>query len=104
MEEKVLEKKQEVLQLLHYLDENNMWNMAKHLINYIEKVPELEMVFLEYISDIVKEAVQESKDRLEKETLEKISANVEKMRTEEEDSLKNDDTEADKLLHDINDI
>lgn len=102
--QELLQKKESLLELLHYLDDNNIWDTAKHLITYIEKSSKLSIEFLDLISNLISEAINQTEDSLSKEKLEEASQLLNKMKQEEIDSNKQDELDADSLINEINNM
>jgi hypothetical protein len=97
-----LDKKENLLELLHYIDDHNLWNTAKHLITYIEKSGNADLKFLNLISDLIAEAISNTDDKVSKKKLEEVSDMLEKLKKEEKLSNEQDQSEADSLLNEIN--
>lgn len=97
-------KKKSLLDLLKYIDENNFWNLAKYLINYIEKSNNVDTAFLDFVSDTITDAISTAEDNISKKELEKASKAIDQLKNEENASNINDESETDLLINKINNI
>lgn len=104
MENEFESKKKSLISLLDYIDSQGIWNAAKYLIKYINESDKVDKQFINLLSKLISEAVNNAKNVVDKQKLEKIFNFMDKMKDEELKNKEIDENNIDDLLSDLYNI
>lgn len=97
-------KRNNLLTLLEYIDSKELWPPAIYLISYINKSDDVDEDFVDLLANLISEAINNAKDIVDKQKLEKISDFMKGMKDDEVNDRETDKSDIDDLINDLDNI